>query len=159
MYISLLTITIVAAIVVFCWFRKPAKSIANEVAETVEIGADILHGGLSQLRDQVEVAAITSSVRNTLEVLNVLQENKDLVEKGVTVHSLYCGYQATKADVTVGEKGRPLTDIQRKALLKAQFMSVLNDLAPQKTQPETQPQPQSTVQPTQADPDAEICTF
>ena len=155
MYISLLTITIVAAIVIFCWFRKPARKIADEVAETVEIGADILHGGLSQLRDQVEVAAITSSVRNTLEVLNVLQENKDLIEKGVTVHSLYCGYQATKADITIGEKGRPLTDIQRKALLKAQFMSVLNDLAPQKTEPEAQPTVQAT-QPTQADADAEV---
>lgn len=155
MYISFVTICILVAIVVFCWFRKPARKIADEVAETVEIGADILHGGLSQLRDQVEVAAITSSVRNTLEVLNVLQENKDLVEKGVTVHSLYCGYQATKADITIGEKGRPLTDIQRKALLKAQFMSVLNDLAPQKTEPEAQPTVQAT-QPVQADPDAEV---
>ena len=151
MYISFVTICILVAIVVFCWFRKPARKIADEVAETVEIGADILHGGLSQLRDQVEVAAITSSVRNTLEVLNVLQENKDLIEKGVTVHSLYCGYQATKADITIGEKGRPLTDIQRKALLKAQFMSVLNDLAPQKTEPEAQ-----ATQPTQADADAEV---
>ena len=151
MYISFVTICILVAIVVFCWFRKPARKIADEVAETVEIGADILHGGLSQLRDQVEVAAITSSVRNTLEVLNVLQENKDLIEKGVTVHSLYCGYQATKADITIGEKGRPLTDIQRKALLKAQFMSVLNDLAPQKTEPEVQ-----ATQPTQADADAEV---
>ena len=155
MYISFVTICILVAIVVFCWFRKPARKIADEVAETVEIGADILHGGLSQLRDQVEVAAITSSVRNTLEVLNVLQENKDLIEKGVTVHSLYCGYQATKADITIGEKGRPLTDIQRKALLKAQFMSVLNDLAPQKTEPEAQPTVQAT-QPTQADADAEV---
>lgn len=155
MYISLLTLSIIAAIVVFCWFRKPAKSIANEVAETVEIGADILHGGLSQLRDQVEVAAITSSVRNTLEVLTVLQENKDLVEKGVTVHSLYCGYQATKADITVGEKGRPLTDVQRKAVLKAQFLSVLNDLAPQKTESEAKPTVQPT-QPTSANPSAEI---
>lgn len=155
MYISFVTICILVAIVVFCWFRKPAKTVANEIAETVEISADIIHSGLSQLRDQVEVAAITSSVKNTLEVLNVLQENKDLIEKGVTVHSLYCGYQATKADIAVGEKGRPLTDVQKKAVLKAQFMSVLNDLAPQ-TKPEVQPQSQSAIKPSTPDNNVEI---
>lgn len=154
MYISLFTICVLVSIVVFCWFRKPAKTIANEVAETVEISADILHSGLSQLRDQVELASITSSVKNTMEVMVVLQEHKELVEKGITVHSLYQGFMASKADITVDEKGRPLTDVQRKAVLKAQFLSVLNDLAPQKTEPEAKPQP--TVQPQNADPNAEV---
>lgn len=157
MYISLFTICVLVSIVVFCWFRKPAKTIATEVAETVEISADILHSGLSQLRDQVEVASITSSVKNTLEVMTILQGHKELVEKGITVHSLYQGFMASKADITVDEKGRPLTDVQRKAVLKAQFLSVLNDLAPQKTEPEAKPQP--TVQPSQADPEAEVFTL
>lgn len=156
MYISFVTICILIAIVVFCWFRKPARTIANEVAETVEISADILHSGLSQLRDQVELASITSSVKNTMEVMTILQEHKDLVEKGITVHSLYQGFMASKVDYTVGEKGKPLTEAQKKAILKAQFMSVLNDLAPQ-TKPEVQPQPTvQATQPVQADADAEV---
>ena len=153
MYISLVTLAIIAAIVVFCWFRKPARTIATEVAETVEISADILHSGLSQLRDQVELASITSSVKNTLEVMTVLQEHKELVEKGITVHSLYQGFMASKADYTVGEKGRPLTDEQKKAVLKAQFLDVLKDLAPAQSH---QAQPQPTVKPSTPDNGAEI---
>ena len=146
MYISLLTIAIITAIVIFCWFRKPAKTVANEIAETVEISADILHSGLSQLRDQVELASITSSVKNTLEVMTVLQEHKELVEKGITVHSLYQGFMASKVDYTVGEKGRPLTDAQKKAILKAQFLDVLKDIAPA----------QPTVKPSTPDNNVEI---
>ena len=163
MYISLLTITIVAAIVIFCWFRKPAKTAANAASEVIEMGADILHSGLSQLRDQVETATIISSVKNTLEVTAFLADHKEIVSKGVTVHSLYRGYQATIDKTTVGDKGRTLTPQQENALLRASFMETLNSLAPAVTevQPEAQPQsqPQSTVQPTQADPDAEVCTF
>lgn len=154
MYISLLTLSIIAAIVVFCWFRKPAKTIAESTSEVVQTSADILHAGLSQLRDQVEVANMTSSVKNTLEVMTLLQEHKTLVEKGITVHSLYQGFMASKADLTVGEKGRPLTDIQRKAVLRKQFMDVLNGLAPA-----AQPEPQSSVKPAEANPEAEVFTL
>lgn len=159
MYISLLTITIVAAIVVFCWFRKPAKTAANAASEVIEMGADILHSGLSQLRDQVETATIISSVKNTLEVTAFLADHKDIVSKGVTVHSLYRGYQATVEKTTTDAKGRTLTAQQENALLRASFMETLNSLAP--TAPEVQPeaQPQPTVQATQADPNAEVFTL
>lgn len=155
MYISLLTICILISIVVFCWFRKPARRIADEVAETVEISADILHGGLTQLRDQVETATIISNVKNTLEVTTFLAEHKDIVAKGITVHSLYRGYQATIEKVTTDTKGRTLTPQQENALLRASFMETLNSLSPAV---ETQPQLQPTVQPTQADPNTEVFT-
>lgn len=152
MYISFVTICVLVAIVIFCWFRKPAKSIANSVAEVAEVSTDIMHSGLSQLRDQVEVAAITSSVKNTLEVLTIIQDNKEIIEKGVTVHSLYCGLRATQADLLTDAKGKELNERQKIAVYKSQIMSLINTT----TQPEAQPKPQPAVQPAKANPNAEV---
>ena len=157
MYISLFTICILAAIVIFCWFRKPAKTAANAASEVIEMSADILHSGLSQLRDQVETATIVSSVKNTLEVTAFLAEHKDIVAKGVTVHSLYRGYQATIEKTTTGDKGKALTPQQENALLRASFMEALNSLSAPAPAPEAQSQPTvQATQPTQADADAEV---